>query len=59
MANRRWTEEELAEVRRPYDEGAGHAGIARRLGRSVTAVETMVSVQGWAYWLSGGRPRPI
>jgi hypothetical protein len=57
ITGRRWTDEELAELKRLLDEGLPYPEIARRLGRSVTEVETMLSVQGWTFWRSGGRAR--
>jgi hypothetical protein len=54
MGGRRWTEAELAELKRLLDEGLTNPEIARRLGRTEGAVKGMASAQGWRNWHSRG-----
>jgi hypothetical protein len=54
-AGRRWTDDDLAELKRLLEEGLPYAEIARRLGRSVHAVAIMAGVLGGTPWRYGGR----
>jgi hypothetical protein len=58
MGRLRWSDEELAALRRMVAEGLANAEAARQLGRTEAAVANMLSVLGWRPWRFGGGSPP-